>query len=74
MYLNQTQGFTLGYGLKVSPSGLHGKRPTHAEMRAGLHGKRPTHAEMRAGLHGKRRESYRSKLHILPYFSPHVPV
>ena len=60
MYLNLTQGFTLGYGLKVSPSGLHGKRPTHAEMGT--------------GLHGKRRESYRIKLHVLPYFFPPVPV
>ena len=26
MYLNLTQGFTLGYGLKVSPSGLRVER------------------------------------------------
>ena len=30
MYLNLTQGFTLGYGLKVSPSGLRVERMAQA--------------------------------------------
>ena len=32
MYLNLTQGFTLGYGLKVSPSGLRVERLVSANF------------------------------------------
>ncbi len=49
-----TQGFTLGYELKVSPSGLPVERPTREDNRPGLPVERPTREDNRPVTRAKR--------------------